>query len=135
MAKLVEKLDQQESKIKQLELTCDDQATTIQQLHDTVASQKVDITNLNSKLQEKEKLLNSWSSTVTNGHDHDTHHYLNTEVYDMSPSSSQDSILSNDNYDCGPPPIIVNDSSNCSNSVQELRLPPNTVCVYLFSCL
>ena len=130
MATLMEQLNQQEAKIKELELTCDHQATTIQELSDTVSIQKVDIINLNAKLQEKERLLlNTWPNNIMNGHSYDTERYLHFEDHSMSisSSSSQDSVLSNDNFKCGPPPIMVTDSNEHSDAVRDSKLSPNTV--------
>lgn len=133
MTTLVEKLNQQEAKIKQLELTCNNRATAIQQLTDTVSHQKDDIINLNLKLQEKEKLLNIYSDNILNGHSYETERYLHCEGYNRSSSSSQDSVVSNDNFECGPPPIIVNGSNECSDAAQELRLSPIMVYTYILS--
>ena len=131
MARLTEKLNQQEVKIKQLELTCGHQATTIQQLNNTVSTQKADIVNLNEKLREKEKLLlNTWPNNVMNGHSYDSEHCLHFEDHNntMSSSSSQDSVLSNDNFECGPPPIVVTqDGNEQSSAVRESNLSPNEV--------
>ena len=120
---LLVKLNQQEAKMKQLELNCNNQVTTIQQLSDTISNQKADIIRLESKLQDKEKLLNTWSDSIMNGHSYENGSY---EGYKMSSSSfsSQDSVASNDNFECGPPP--ANDGSECSDAAQQ-RLSPNMV--------
>lgn len=125
MATLMEEHNQQDIKIKQLEMTCDHQLTTIQQLNDTVLKQKASIINLEAKLQEKDKLLNAWSDNSMNGHSYETEHLLHFN--NMSPSSSQDSVTSNDNFECGPPPILITNSNECSDTVQEQRLSPNMV--------
>jgi len=132
MVTLMEKLNQQEAKIKQLELTCDHQVTTIQHLNDTVSTQKDDIINLNSKLQEKEKLLNTWSNSTMNGYSCETEQFFHSKDYDMSSSSSQDSVASNDNFECGPSPVLIADGTKYSDTVQDLGLSPNMVCIYLF---
>ena len=123
----MEQLNQQEAKIKQLQLTCDNQAITIQELSDTVSTQKTDITNLNVKLKEKEKLLfdTSWPNNIVNGYDS----YVHFEDHSMSisSSSSQDSVLSNDSFKCGPPPVVVTDSNEHSDAVQDSKLSPNMV--------
>ena len=125
MVALTEKLNQQEDKIKELELTCDGQATTIQYLNDTVSTQKADIVNLNAKLQEKEKLL--LTTHNMNGHSYGTERYLYFEDHSMSisSSSSQDSVISNDNFLCGPPPIVVTDEN--FDAVRDSKLSPDTV--------
>ena len=127
---LMEKLNRQEDKIKQLELTCSNQNTTIQQLSDTVSNQKAEIVSLDSKLQEKEKLINTWSHSIMNGHSYET------ESYKMSSCSSHDSVVSNDNFECGPPITKANDSNECSDTVQQLRLSPNMVHILdVFTCV
>ena len=127
MASLMEKLNQQEAKIKHLQSTCNDQATTIKQLSDTVSTQKADIVTLNVKLQEKHKLLqNSWPNyinghSILNGYSYDSEQYLYSEYNNMSSSSSQDSVLSNDYFECGPPPVLVTDGNDGhSDALQKL---------------
>ena len=129
MATLMDQLNQQEAKIKQLELTCDHQATTIQELSDTVSTQKTDIAKLNVKLKEKERLLldTSWPNNIMNGHGYDSYVHFEDHSTSISSSSSQDSVLSNDSFKCGPPPIVVNDNNEHPDAVQDTKLSPNMV--------
>ena len=128
----MEKLNQQEAKIKQLQSTCDFQATTIQQLSDTVSARNADIVTLNEKLQEKLKLVqNTWPNnmnghSVINGQSYDIEKYLYSDHNNMSSSSSQDSVLSNDYFECGPLPVLVTGGDDGhSDAIQKLS--PNMV--------
>ena len=59
---LREKIEQQNNEIKKLQSTCDDYATTVQQLKETISSLESNNKELTSQLQEKGALLESFDN-------------------------------------------------------------------------
>lgn len=63
--KLKEKIEEQDGEIKNLQLTCSDHAAIIQQLKDTISALQSSNDDLNTQLQDKEKLLERFNSNST----------------------------------------------------------------------
>ena len=62
--RLTQKIQQQDAEIKELQLTCSNHTTTIQQLNESISTLQKSNEDLKAQLQEKEVLLEKSNSAV-----------------------------------------------------------------------